>query len=56
MRTYDLSTSWRSALGFDSFFDLVDVTQLAAGDDNPRQRPVPVRRPPGRIQYSPTLT
>jgi hypothetical protein len=56
MRTYDLSTSWRPALGFSSFFDLVDVTQHAAGGYNPLQCRVPVRQPPGRIQHPPTLT
>jgi molecular chaperone IbpA len=32
MRT--MSPLWRSAIGFDRFFDLVDAAQHAAGDDN----------------------
>ena len=34
MRTYDISPLWRSTIGFDRFFDLVDAAQHTAGDDN----------------------
>jgi molecular chaperone IbpA len=34
MRTYDLNPLWRSTIGFDRFFDLVDAAQHAGGDDN----------------------
>jgi len=34
MRTYDISPLWRSTIGFDRFFDLVDAARHAAGDDN----------------------
>jgi len=34
MRTYDLNPLWRSTIGFDRFFDLVDAAQHASGDDN----------------------
>jgi molecular chaperone IbpA len=34
MRTYDFTPLWRSTIGFDRFFDLVDAAQHAAGDDN----------------------
>ena len=34
MRTYDLNPLWRSTIGFDRFFDLVDAAQHADGDDN----------------------
>jgi molecular chaperone IbpA len=33
MRTYDISPLWRSTIGFDRFFDLVDAARHA-GDDN----------------------
>jgi molecular chaperone IbpA len=34
MRTYDLNPLWRSTIGFDRFFDLVDAAQHAGNDDN----------------------
>jgi molecular chaperone IbpA len=34
MRTYDLNPLWRSTIGFDRFFDLVDAAQHADSDDN----------------------
>ena len=34
MRTYDFTPLWRSTIGFDRLFDLVDAAQHAAGDDN----------------------
>jgi hypothetical protein len=32
MRTYDIR--WRSTIGFDRFFDLIDAAWHTAGDDN----------------------
>jgi molecular chaperone IbpA len=34
MRTYDFAPFWRSTIGFDRFFDLVDAAQRAGNDDN----------------------
>ena len=34
MRTYDFTPLWRSTIGFDRFFDLVDSAQQANADDN----------------------
>lgn len=34
MRTYDLNPLWRSTIGFDRFFDLVDAAQNTGSDDN----------------------
>jgi molecular chaperone IbpA len=34
MRTYDFTPLWRSTIGFDRFFDLVDAAQQANADDN----------------------
>jgi molecular chaperone IbpA len=34
MRTYDITPLWRSTIGFDRLFDLVDAAQHDAGDDN----------------------
>jgi molecular chaperone IbpA len=34
MRTYDFTPLWRSSIGFDRFFDLVDAAQHAGSDDN----------------------
>jgi molecular chaperone IbpA len=34
MRTYDFAPLWRSTIGFDRFFDLVDAAQHAGSDDN----------------------
>ena len=34
MRTYDFSPLWRSTIGFDRFFDLVDAAQHAGNEDN----------------------
>ena len=34
MRTYDLNPLWRSTIGFDRFFDLVDAAEHAGTDDN----------------------
>lgn len=34
MRTYDFAPLWRSTIGFDRFFDLVDAAQRAGSDDN----------------------
>jgi len=34
MRTYDLNPLWRSTIGFDRFFDLVDAAQHAGNDEN----------------------
>jgi molecular chaperone IbpA len=43
MRTYDLNPLWRSTIGFDRFFDLVDAAQHAGSDDN-NYPPVNVER------------
>jgi molecular chaperone IbpA len=32
--TYDFAPLWRSTIGFDRFFDLVDAAQHGASDDN----------------------
>jgi molecular chaperone IbpA len=34
MRTYDLNPLWRSTIGFDRFFDLVDAAQHSDSEDN----------------------
>ena len=34
MRTYDFAPLWRSTIGFDRLFDLLDATQRAAGEDH----------------------
>jgi molecular chaperone IbpA len=34
MRTYDFTPLWRSTIGFDRFFDLVDAAQHAGNEDN----------------------
>src|SRR5437588_10659698 len=34
MRNYDLSPLWRSSIGFDRLFDLVDESLRLAGEDN----------------------
>lgn len=34
MRTYDFTPLWRSTIGFDRFFDLVDAAQHAGSDDH----------------------
>src|SRR4030081_3624038 len=34
MRTYDFTPLWRSTIGFDRFFDLVDAAQHGTADDN----------------------
>jgi molecular chaperone IbpA len=34
MRNYDLSPLWRSSVGFDRLFDLVDESLRLAGEDN----------------------
>jgi molecular chaperone IbpA len=34
MRTYDFTPLWRSTIGFDRFFDLVDAAQHGNSDDN----------------------
>ena len=34
MRTYDLSPLWRSTIGFDRLFDLAEMAQERAGEDN----------------------
>ena len=34
MRTYDFTPLWRSTIGFDRFFDLVDAAQHAGSDDS----------------------
>ncbi len=34
MRTYDFTPLWRSTIGFDPFFDLVDAAQHAGSEDN----------------------
>ena len=34
MRTYDFTPLWRSTIGFDRLFDLVDAAQHAGSDDN----------------------
>jgi len=34
MRTYDIGPLWRSTVGFDRLFDLVDAARHAAGDEN----------------------
>jgi molecular chaperone IbpA len=34
MRTYDFTPLWRSTIGFDRFFDLVDAAQHGSSDDN----------------------
>jgi hypothetical protein len=36
MRTYDFAPLWRSTIGFDRFFDLVDAAQHAGAEDNYR--------------------
>lgn len=35
MRTYDFAPLWRSTVGFDRLFDLLDATQHAAEDNYP---------------------
>ncbi|HZR87958.1 MAG TPA: Hsp20 family protein [Bradyrhizobium sp.] len=35
MRTYDFAPLWRSTIGFDRLFDLLDETQRAAEDNYP---------------------
>ena len=35
MRTYDFAPLWRSTIGFDRLFDLLDETQHAAEDNYP---------------------
>ena len=35
MRTYDFSPLWRSTIGFDRLFDLLDETQRASEDNYP---------------------
>ena len=35
MRTYDFAPLWRSTIGFDRLFDLLDETQRATEDDYP---------------------
>lgn len=35
MRTYDFAPLWRSSIGFDRLFDLLDETQRAAEDNYP---------------------
>jgi molecular chaperone IbpA len=34
MRTYDFAPLWRSSIGFDRVFDLINNTQLLEGQDN----------------------
>lgn len=34
MRPYNINPLWRSTIGFDRFFNLVDAARHAAGDDN----------------------
>ncbi len=34
MRTYDFTPLWRSTIGFDRFFELVDAAQHATSDDH----------------------
>lgn len=34
MRTYDLTPMWRSTIGFDRLFDLVDAAQQPSRDEN----------------------
>lgn len=34
MRTYDFAPLWRSSVGFDRVFDLINNTQLLEGQDN----------------------
>ena len=34
MRTYDFTPLWRSTIGFDRFFDLVDAAQHPGSEDN----------------------
>jgi molecular chaperone IbpA len=34
MRTYDLTPLWRSTVGFDRLFDLIDNSMRWSGDDN----------------------
>jgi len=34
MRNYDFTPLWRSTIGFDRFFDLVDAAQHPGSDDN----------------------
>jgi molecular chaperone IbpA len=34
MRTYDFAPLWRSTIGFDRLFDLLDATQRATGEDH----------------------
>ena len=36
MRTYDFAPLWRSTIGFDRLFDLLDETQRATEDHYPR--------------------
>lgn len=35
MRTYDFSPLWRSTIGFDRLFDLVETAQRAGEDNYP---------------------
>jgi molecular chaperone IbpA len=35
MRTYDLNPLWRSTIGFDRLFDLLDETQHRTEDNYP---------------------
>src|SRR4051812_11669810 len=34
MRTYDFAPLWRSTIGFDRLFDLLDATQRTTGEDH----------------------
>jgi molecular chaperone IbpA len=34
MRTYDFAPLWRSTIGFDRLFDLLDATQRASGEEH----------------------
>lgn len=34
MRTYDITPLWRSTIGFDRFFDLIDAAQHTGSEDN----------------------
>ena len=34
MRTYDFAPLWRSSVGFDRLFDLINDTQRLEGQDN----------------------
>ena len=38
MRTYEFAPLWRSTIGFDRLFDLLDETQRAAEDNYPPQQ------------------